>query len=293
MSKKSMILEQYQLLNEKLLTSEFTFGFELEGIVENGSDIYKQINDIIDDDSSEEYDDSGIYSKYDALGKIIDSMLMDDISPNMRNSLKGSSVIQRDGSVKPSSNSDYENDKNEDEYDYYYSEGYNDNDDDIPFEYSSPIIPCTPNWFGKVIKLLKDLKYDGIYTNNTCGFHTHLRFGNMDERDVVWIYCNMASDPEFVNIFSQLDEIKLFSNEYANYDSIIKLGNAIQQRDYPKIFNYLTTILTILFGTTISLTMVLPEIASATFSSAFARASTSSLSVSFATLILPLSFPLI
>ena len=232
MSKKSHILEQYQLLNEKLLTSEFTFGFELEGIVEYGSEIYHQINDIIDDDSS-------FYYRYNALGKIIDSMLMDDISPNMRNSLKGSSTTQIDGSVKPYSNSDYENDKNEDEYENYYSDEYDGND--MPFEYSSPIIPCTPNWFGKVIKLLTDLKYDGIYTNNTCGFHTHLRFGNMDERDVIWIYCNVASDPEFVNIFSQLDGIKLFSNEYANYDSIIKLGNAIQQKDYKKIFSYLST----------------------------------------------------
>lgn len=236
MREKSHILEQYQILNEKLLTSEFTFGFELEGIVEYGSEIFHQINEI-DDESSIEYDDSNFYYRYDALGKIIDSMLMDDISPNMRKSLKGSSLVQIDGSVKPYSNSDYEDDENEDEN--YYSVGYNGND--MPFEYSSPIIPCTPNWFGKVIKLLSDLKYDGIYTNNTCGFHTHLRFGTMGERDVIWIYCNMASDPEFVNIFSQLDGIKLFSNKYANYDSIIKLGNAIQQRDYQKIFSYLTT----------------------------------------------------
>jgi len=56
---------------------------------------------------------------------------------------------------------------------------------------------------------------------------------------------------------------------------------------------YFTTMLTILLGTTISLTTVLPSIADATFSSAFAMASTSSLGRSTAIEIFPLALPLI
>ena len=209
MSKKSMILEQYQLLNEKLLTSEFTFGFELEANVEYDSDIYNDC-EMYDYDENDD-------TIYDALKNKIDNLLMRGATESMNKGLQGLSDIHQDGSIDTNDSSD------------------------ISFEYASPIIPCTPNWFGKVIKLLMDLKEIGVYTNDTCGFHTHLRFGNMDERDVVWIYCNLASDPDFFETFSKLNDIDLYNREYASYQSIKQLGNAIYVKDYKKIAELLTT----------------------------------------------------
>ena len=213
MREKSHILEQYQILNEKLLTSEFTFGFELEGIIEEGSSLYDDCCDNYDSDYDE--DENGYDPEY--LRNEIDILLMHGATKSMNRELRGSSSVHRDTSI-----------------------GVNGNYD-IPFEYSSPIIPCTPNWFGKVIKLLMDLKEIGVYTNSTCGFHTHLRFGNMDERDVVWIYCNLASDPDFFETFSKLNDIELFNREYASYNSIRKLGDAIYNKDYQEISELLTT----------------------------------------------------
>ena len=217
MSKKSMILEQYQLLNEKLLTSEFTFGFELEGIIEYGSSLYDDCCDNYDYDEDDYDDDIEGYDPEYIRNKI-DNLLMYGATESMNKGLQGSSSVHRDGSIDVTHTTQ-----------------------DIPFEYSSPIIPCTPNWFGKVVKLLMELKEIGVYTNDTCGFHTHLRFGSMDERDVVWIYCNLASDPDFFETFSQLDDIELFNRNYASYDSIRKLGNAIYVKDYQTISELLTT----------------------------------------------------
>lgn len=210
MNKKSHILEQYQQLDEVLLTSEFTFGFELEAILGYDTDMYYSC----DADSHGES-----HETYNNINDYIDGLLLKDVNSKMSKTLMGQSHTHSDSSLIAD----------------------DDNGSDIPFEYSSPIIPCTPNWFGNVIKTLEYLKKDGVYTNKSCGFHTHIRFDNMNERDVIWIYCNLASDYDFLSTIYELNGNKLFSNEYANYDNIIALGDAISDKNYSSILKYLNT----------------------------------------------------
>lgn len=210
MNKKSHILEQYQQLDEVLLTSEFTFGFELEAILGYDTDMYYSCDADSHGESRETYNNINDY---------IDGLLLKGVNSKMAKTLMGQSHTHADASLIAD----------------------DDNGSDIPFEYSSPIIPCTPNWFGNVIKTLEYLKEEGVYTNKSCGFHTHIRFGNMNERDVIWIYCNLANDYNFLQTIYELNGNKLFSNEYANYDSIIALGDAISDKNYLRILKYLNT----------------------------------------------------
>jgi hypothetical protein len=214
-----------EILEEGLLTSEFTFGFELEGIIEADSDLYYDVahyESRYDDEENDYYNDEDdeidIDETYSSIRYEFDNVFYSNIPDEKESEVRGYSNTESDGSLN--------------------GDGYR----DICFEYSSKIFPCTPFWFNKVIRGLETLLKRGLYTNDSCGFHHHFRFGHLDERNVVWIYCNMASDPEFAKQFGELeDEIELFDRHYASYSSIRNLGDAIKNDDYEDVLKYLTT----------------------------------------------------
>ena len=206
---KNQLLEQLERLDETLLTSDFTMGFELEGCIKEDSEIYNEI----------EYD---VYDEDD-----VDEARLNNIKDYITNRLKhygDGDLIGSDGCHEDSSVS---------------TDDYGSND--ISFEYSSPIIPCKPIWFNAIIKTLYELLEGGVYTNKTCGFHHHLHFKGLTERDMVWIYCNMASEPTLKNDFGKMDGYSLYSDEWASYESIIGLGDALRERDYVEVLSYLGT----------------------------------------------------
>ena len=203
------LLEQFQRLDEKLLTSEFTFGFELEAIC----------------------NDSSICYDIDNIKDYIDEQLTKNVTKEQRNKLGGHSDIHQDSSVR----GDYE-DNGDDDY----------SNEEMSFEYGSPIFPCTPYWFNRVITTLRNLINNGFYTNDTCGFHHHLHFNGMTERDMVWIYCNLAMDSETYDKFSSLQgaddrEYYLYSNQWARRDAMKDLKAAVNAENWEGVIEQLNT----------------------------------------------------
>ena len=124
MSEKSLVLEQYQQLDEQLLSSEFTFGFELEAILSYDSALHTVVSDM--------------RRPLTSIKEHIDNLLFSDMPEKYVKQIKGKSDIVQDGSVHQTSH-DYD-------------------EPDIEFEYSSPIIPLTPMWLSKVVKTLQTLQ---------------------------------------------------------------------------------------------------------------------------------------
>lgn len=207
MSKKSLILEQYQQLDEQLLSSEFTFGFELEAILSYDSALHTVVSDM--------------HRPLTSIKEHIDNLLYSDMPEKYVKQIKGESGITRDGSVHQTSH-DYD-------------------EPDLEFEYSSPIIPLTPMWLSKVVKTLKTLLDEGVYTNKSCGFHHHLSFGNIHEKDMVWIYCNMAADPSTYKDFGEFHGHHFESYDYASYYDLDELSTALANDDFDTVGDLLTT----------------------------------------------------
>lgn len=62
------------------------------------------------------------------------------------------------------------------------------------FEWGSPIINFNPQNINKIYKFLTGLKNIGVYTNDSCGFHTHISFEDMTRDDAKWIMFCIAND---------------------------------------------------------------------------------------------------
>ena len=193
-----------QVLDEGLLRSDFTFGFELEAFVDENSELFAELQNT--DSSSDEYD-------------YITDFLNGFFSKNGMTSTKVVARTHRDGSLSDETG--------------------------MPFEYSSNIYQVTPQNIEGLIKSLNEILDEGIFTNETCGFHHHLKFNGITERDTVWIYCNMANDPNWEDFKSLKSEsngyIDLFNDEYASYENMDDISTAIDNGDFGDVAYYLTT----------------------------------------------------
>ena len=190
-----------KILDEGLLRSDFTFGFELEAFVSEGSDLMDEVRN-----SDDEYD-------------YITDFLNGFFSKNGMTSLKTVARTHHDGSLE-----DYTG---------------------LPFEYSSNIYQVTPQNIEGLIKSLNEILNEGVFTNDTCGFHHHLKFNGITERDTVWIYCNMAMDPDW-DEFSEFQtvndgRISLFNDDYASYEDLDEISNAIENNRFDDVVRYLST----------------------------------------------------
>ena len=207
------LFEQFQRLDEKLLTSEFTFGFELEAIC----------------------NDSHICYSIDRIKEYIDDELVKGVDSTQAKKLAGKSAIHQDSSVHGDvEDSDYDEEDEDRER------------EELSFEYGSPIFPCTPFWFNKVVKTLRSMINNGFYTNDSCGFHHHLHFNGMTERDMVWIYCNLSMDDEMYNKFGSLEGVdgydyNLYSNQWASRTAMKDLKAAVEADNWEGVLSELNT----------------------------------------------------
>lgn len=209
-------------------TGQFTIGFELEGIC-----AWKK-------DSSEErfyLPDYGNYSKFNEPkgGAKLLKKYLDDLF-NITGS-SGESKIEADSSL---------NTKGFDVESGFLS-AWN-------FEYATNKIPFNPQNIEKIYKSLTQLNDQGIYTNDSCGFHIHMSFPEIDKKMVAWILCCIAIDKQLIEDMLYLDtdnegELYLFDSKldesgneidgYATIDFLNKLSFAIKENDYKKIDNIL------------------------------------------------------
>ena len=196
-------------------TGQFTIGFELEGIC-----TWKK-----DDENSPFIFHLPSYGHYDeendhAGGTAWDlKMWLDDIFSIEGDS--GLSKIEKDGSLNTNgfSHLDYEDVWN--------------------FEYATKKIPFNAKNLEKIYYGLTRLGENGVFTNNSCGFHIHMSFPDISKEDIIWILCCIACNDKLVNDMLFLDkngeEIKLFNYEYATTDFLDEIKENIDKEDWSEL----------------------------------------------------------
>ena len=219
------------LLLERKLTSEFTFGFELEAY----ADDYVNVE-------NPDLDGSGVIEFID-----------ERIGPD--------GDFHRDGSLSAEEGCVLIVDPDDDIYMYEdeevtrgeLEELFGDLDK-VPFqssfEYASPVLRFNPENIQKVIKML----YDGMqghyfYTNENCGFHHHLSFDNITGEDAAWIVSNLAMDDNgrkllstFVTKNYQDEDIQYnFITAWSDDGYLDSLKQAIEDFDFSAIVALLNT----------------------------------------------------
>lgn len=192
-----LLCEEKQQLDETLST-DFTIGFELEGICTRDST-------------------GGAYlpryhSGNEPSGVVKE--LKDDLDKELG---FGKGKIESDSSLSPSSDRG----------------GWT-------FEYGSPIIHFNPKNIEQIYSFLKKLPSLKVYTNKSCGFHTHFSFKYIDRKNAAWIMCCMAIDNEFRKELTELsvdDKVIPFIGHYATtglFDEIHDCLNDIYANNMDK-----------------------------------------------------------
>ena len=195
-----------ELLEESLLKSDFTYGFELEGVAKNWrSDDYNYEDD--GDDDEEYYD-----SINDTIMRVFKSCKFGEY--------KGSAEIQHDGSIETNDNRD------------------------VAFEWASPIFKATPKNFAATMRFLYDLPSYDIETNESCGFHHHISWKGITERDMIWTYINLCMDEGFINSLKgftssyddgDIIDIDMSSERWASTSKLKEIREAILNKDWKTI----------------------------------------------------------
>ena len=136
---------------DEAMTSEFTFGFELEGCCTVGE---RRYNDL-----------PGYHSGNEPRGDVKE--LFDKLNETLG---FGEGKIESDSSLDTDRRGGW------------------------TFEYASPVIPFNPKNVEKVYGFLKNLPNLGVYTNSSCGFHTHISFPDITRLDASWMAVCCALD---------------------------------------------------------------------------------------------------
>lgn len=206
-----------KLLNENLLKSDFTFGFELEACAEGYA--YSQYQNEYDetmDDEKYDLDPDDSYEVTGELAQAIDNSLNDLLNTGVPEKMKKYGNIDNDPSVE--------------------TEEY----DDYTFEWASPVLECTPYNFNRVINMLYNLDRIGVYTNKSCGFHHHLSYKGITERDMIWIYVNLCMDTDFRDYMSSVDGINLTSQRWSPDDELNDIKYSIENDNFSRVLYYLS-----------------------------------------------------
>ncbi len=198
------LLKEEEMLEEAKLSSEFSIGFELEGIC---------------DSNEPGLESSGSLPSYHSSNmptggaKVLLDLLNDRLG-------LGKGKIERDGSLNTS--------------------GVDKTGHSWTFEYGSPIIPFNPTNMNKINKFLSGLKDIGVYTNDSCGFHTHISFKDITRDDVKWILFSIANDDELLSEVTEMqvegEEPIKFCGYYANDEwfRALKVNNGLENWSFNK-----------------------------------------------------------
>jgi len=248
-----------KILDEKLLLSDFTFGFELEAYLKDSL-----LKNIPIDKDSEDYESFKEYLIDDvgcSKDRIYDIKTYADIFDIIR-----------------------EYDLNQDDIDYAFTdkEIYREAEinfkldkyfpDDAPwikkqttgftsdgslsegsFEWRSPVMSVTPDAIAHCVAFLKHFKKDVGYVDSDCGFHTHISFGGISEDDAKWIMIKLSQDNEMLKKMERLTTIADRNKEYsdmerepinfwsswAKTDYLYEIREALKENNIEKVANLL------------------------------------------------------
>ena len=115
-------------------------------------------------------------------------------------------------------------------------------EDDYAFEWATPVMDFTPTNLDKCIKGLDKLvNKKGIYTNDSCGFHVHLSFPDLSDKDLIWIISQLSIDTKIIDDLLDFHGMNFVDDEYASIDSLDYIGHMIKQEKYHMISRHFTT----------------------------------------------------
>ena len=185
----------------KKLRGEFTFGFEFEGFGRletylRGTDAYDHYDEDFDCMECNSLDGDDYSEYYDSINHFINRCLG---AKNGR--------THYDGSVKN------------------YRNGYQ------SFEYSSTVYKVNAKNFKKLNNFFSKLSNYDMGINETCGFHTHISYNGITEKDAIWIVSQIALNDEWVKEVTQMVDgdqtIDFYNGRYAEKDFLEGLKTAI------------------------------------------------------------------
>ena len=234
-------------LEENYLSSEYTWGFELEGFVHNSLTLDDVIDDSfvefeLDDIDEKNYNGDISDEAYECAVEIRDGLqsgkLFSDLKEYFDNERFKEDVFNyhtidlKDRFSLPCQEFINVEDILYDTFKKYVSDGNYakmtddgslkpNEPNDYKFEYNTPAMPFKPSVINDVIHMFAELENTAFYINDSCGFHIHLSYPNIKKEDLIWVLCCLAMDPETLYTISYLKNsgIKLFTDE-DNYGSI-------------------------------------------------------------------------
>ena len=251
-------------LEENYLSSEYTWGFELEGFVRNSLTLDDFLMDssfsefYLDDIDEKNYNGDISDEAYECAKKIKEAIdnheSFDDVKEYFDNECFMNEIYNyhdidlSDRTSFPDSDFQIVDDILYDTFKKYISEGNwskmtgdgsleADYENDYAFEYNTPAMPFTPSVINDVIHMFAELENTGFYINDTCGFHIHLSYPNIKRDDLIWVLCCLAMDEDALNKISYLENsgIKLFKEgkgEYGTIDVIKDLRHFLETKNW-------------------------------------------------------------
>lgn len=251
-------------LKENYLSSEYEWGFELEGCV-NSSLSYDSITtyEFLENliyDYEEQYKNGDISKEtYEICQKLYDATMNNADSQYILELLNNDSFKDEIWDYTTFNLTDRTNGLSHSEFEKVYdlifktfqkyisdgNWGKMTNDDsikpdyefDYTFEFATPHMPFKPSVIEDMIKFFKELDKTEFYVNDTCGFHIHLSYPNINKNDLIWVLCCLATNEKVVNMISYLEHsgIRLFktgNDNYGTIDVINFIKNEIEEEDW-------------------------------------------------------------
>ena len=207
-------------LDEKLLASDFTFGFELEAYA--GPSILKKIplnkdliyNDFIEDainstnmtydevnDTVNTYNDYIDFRSEYSYGDEFDELINDKVLyKNVEEALNIKKYFPEGAKWIKSPSKGF---------------AYDGSLSVASFEWRSPVMLFTPESIAHCIAFLKNFQKT-CYVNDDCGFHTHISFPGITEDDAKWIMIKLAEDSKMRKKLQSLTTLEDRNKEYSD-----------------------------------------------------------------------------
>lgn len=242
-----------QLLDEKLLSTDFTFGFELEAKerywnkpIDKTSDSWDNFREYMDELG---YDSVG--DNLETIGDVEDywsDAIKFDYDRETADAAIDKLYSYEDVEESVSKNEIFKKYFNNQKWIVSPSKGitYDGSLGLGGFEYRSPVMKLTPESVQTCIDFLLEVK-KVFYVDEQCGFHTHLSFNGITEDDAEWITLKLAMSDEQIKDLEELvpyysssmeyEPIKMVSSRYSSDSYLYKLRGAIMGLDTTSVLS--------------------------------------------------------
>lgn len=253
------------LLEENMLSSDFKFGFELEGYLDLSKQfseyfLYEQIpasidyiQSIIEDAIADEDEEMIIQmrkatSEIEKLKEFLSNggIITKEVLSKKFKELN-ETIIELDNVIINYNDTNWVFRDVDKVLTSFYGNGGDLKDDEsidtphdicVSFEYASPPIKFSPLALKNLESCLQRLIDVGVKTNDSCGFHIHFSFPSMVTEDAVWMLCQLALNEEMKNTFKALDIVKLTNYAWADDEFLNNIKICLNKNNFKALEKY-------------------------------------------------------